>query len=80
MWLSRNVRQVCDGGVPTADHVLGHRRLRDLDAQLLELPVNPRRAPEGVGLGHPSDERSDLRGDGSGGLARSGGSSRSRRA
>ena len=49
---------------PTADQVLGDRRLRDLEAQLLELPVNPRRAPQGVGRGHPSDERADLRGDG----------------
>ena len=30
---------------------------------VLEFPVNPRRASKGVGLGHPSDERSDLRGD-----------------
>ena len=48
----------------TADQVLGDRRLGDLEAQLLELPVNPRRTPQGVGRGHPSDERSDLRGDG----------------
>ena len=32
---------------PMAHQVLGHRRLRDLDAQLLQLPVNARRAPEG---------------------------------
>jgi hypothetical protein len=31
---------------PKAHHVLGHRRLRDLNAQLLELPVNPGRAPD----------------------------------
>jgi hypothetical protein len=31
------------------DHVLRHRRLGNLDAQLLEFPVNPGRAPEGVG-------------------------------
>ena len=31
--------------------VLGYRRLRDLDAQFLKLPVNPRRAPEGL-AGH----------------------------
>jgi len=30
-----------------AHQVLGHRRLRDLDAQLVQLPVNARRAPEG---------------------------------
>jgi hypothetical protein len=32
---------------PMAHQVLGHRRLRDLDAQLLQFPVNERRAPEG---------------------------------
>jgi hypothetical protein len=47
-----------------ADDVLGDRRLRDLDAQLLELPVNPRRAPDGVRRGHPSDERANFQGDG----------------
>ena len=31
--------------------------------RLLELPVNPRRAPKGVGTRDSSDERSDLRGD-----------------
>ena len=50
-------------GLPMAHQILGHRRLRDLDAQLPEFPVNPRRTPEGVGLGHPLDERSDRRGD-----------------
>src|SRR4029453_7206455 len=48
---------------PMPDHVPGDSRLRDLDAWFLKLPVNPRRAPKGVGLGHLSDERSDLRGD-----------------
>ena len=33
-------------------------------APALDPTVNPRRAPQGVGLGHPPDERSDLRGDG----------------
>ena len=51
-------------GLPKAHQVLGHRRLRDLDAQLLEFPVHPRRTPEGVGVSHRADERSDLRGDG----------------
>jgi hypothetical protein len=32
---------------PMAHHVLGPRRLRDLDAQLLQVPVSARRAPEG---------------------------------
>ena len=47
-----------------ADQILGDRRLRDLEAQLLEFPVNPRRAPQGVGARHSSDQRSDLRRDG----------------
>src|SRR5881409_2842949 len=47
-----------------AHQILGHRRLRDLDAQLPEFPVNPRRTPEGVGARHATDQRSDLRGDG----------------
>ena len=47
-----------------ADHVLGHRRLRDRDAQFLQFPVNPRRAPEGVGASHAADERSDFMGEG----------------
>jgi hypothetical protein len=49
---------------PMTHKVLGYRRLRDLDPQFLQFPVNLRRAPEEVRLGHPSDERSDLRGDG----------------
>ena len=31
---------------PMAHKVLGYRRLRDLDPQFLEFPVNPRRAPD----------------------------------
>ena len=50
--------------LPMADDVRGHGCLGNLDAQLLELPVNPRRAPNGVRRGHPSDERSNLQGDG----------------
>ena len=53
------------------NHVLGDRGLGDLQAQLLELAVNPGRAPQGVGLGHPADGRSDLQGD-HGGQHRSG--------
>jgi hypothetical protein len=51
-------------GLAPAAQILGHRRLRDLDAQLLELPVNPRCTPQGVGVSHRANERSDLRGDG----------------
>ena len=41
-------------GRPTASshHVLGDRCLADLDAELEEFAVNPRRAPERVGAAH----------------------------
>ena len=65
---------------PVADQILGDRRLRDLDAQLLEFPVNPRRAPQGVGARHSSDERAHLRVDARTAWPVSGDSSRPRRA
>ena len=51
-------------GRSTADQVLGDRGLRDLEAELLELAVDPGRAPQGVGASHRADQRADLRGDG----------------
>ena len=39
-------------GRSTADQVLGDRGLGDLEAELLELAVNPGRAPQGVGASH----------------------------
>jgi len=42
-------------------HVFGDRGLRDLDAQLEELAMNPRSAPERIGQAHPAHEGSDLR-------------------
>jgi hypothetical protein len=48
----------------TADQVLGDRGLRDLEAELLELAVDPGCAPQGVGASHVSDERADVRRDG----------------
>jgi hypothetical protein len=47
----------------TADQILGDRGLGDLEAELLELAVDPGCAPQGVRLGHPADEGSDLRGN-----------------
>jgi hypothetical protein len=62
MWLSRNVRQVCDGGL------FGRTTYFDTVAWESQCPASgvPRESaarPREVGLGHPADERSDLRGD-----------------
>jgi hypothetical protein len=38
--------------VDEAHHKLGHTRLPDIDAQLEEFAVDPRRAPERVGKAH----------------------------
>jgi len=46
------------------DHVLGDGGLRDIDPKLEQFPVYPRCAPTWVGLGHPPDEPTDVRGNG----------------
>jgi hypothetical protein len=51
-------------GRSTADQILGDRGLRDLEAELLELAVDPGCAPQGVGARHGADQRADVRGDG----------------
>ena len=43
------------------DHVLGYRRLRDLDPELEQLAVNSRRSPEWVGGRDLADQRPNLR-------------------
>ncbi len=45
------------------DHVLGDRRLRDLDAELEQLAVNLWRSPAGIGLRHPAYELPNFGGD-----------------
>jgi hypothetical protein len=40
---------------PTLGHVLGNRRLRDLDPQLQQFAMNAWCAPQGVLLTHPPD-------------------------
>ena len=37
---------------PTSRHVLRHCRLRDLDAELEQLAMNARRAPQRIGTAH----------------------------
>src|SRR5262249_17682796 len=43
------------------DHVLGHRRLGDLKAELEQLAVNARRSPQRVLNAHPPDQGAQLR-------------------
>jgi hypothetical protein len=37
-------------------HILGHARLADVDAELKQLSVDPRRSPQRVGDAHPADK------------------------
>ena len=37
-------------------HVIGDGRLRDLNAELEQLAMDPRRAPKGIGLAHLADQ------------------------
>mgnify|MGYP001817640798 CR=1 FL=1 len=46
------------------DHVLGDGGLRDIDPKLEQFPVYPRCTPAWFGLRHPSDELTDVRGNG----------------
>src|ERR1035437_4344910 len=44
----------------SSHHVLGHRSLADLDAELKQLTVDPARAPERVGTAHLLDQIPNL--------------------
>ena len=55
---ARSAMAASDGGPRTWRPPPARSRRR-----VSEAPRESRRAPQGVGLGHPSDERSDLRGD-----------------
>src|SRR5258705_11578232 len=43
-------------------HILGHARLADIDAELKQLSVDPRRAPQRVGDAHLADKLAYLSG------------------
>ena len=45
------------------DHVLGDRRLGDLEPELQQFTMDARRAPQWILLAHPSDEFAQLRFD-----------------
>jgi len=42
-------------------HILGHARLSDIDAELEQLAMDPRRAPQRIGNAHLADQPADLR-------------------
>ncbi len=48
---------------PRPEHVLRNRRLRDRQAQLQQLAMDPRRTPERVGAAHAPNQISELRPD-----------------
>ena len=41
-------------------HILGHARLSDIDAELEQLSMDPRRAPQWIGNAHLADQPADL--------------------
>src|SRR5664279_5037586 len=41
-------------------HILGHARLADIDAELEQLSVDPRRSPQRIGNAHLADQPADL--------------------
>src|SRR5580704_19310372 len=45
---------------PTPRHVLGDRRLRDLDPELEQFAVDAGRTPQPIGQAHLPDEAADL--------------------
>src|SRR5664280_3342289 len=42
-------------------HILGHARLPDIDAELEQFAMDPRRAPQRIGNAHLADQPADLR-------------------
>ena len=46
--------------VSSPDHVLGHAGLSDLDAELEEFAMDPRRSPQRIGNAHLADKLADL--------------------
>jgi hypothetical protein len=59
-WFARNVRHVCEEGIPAPQHVFADAGLPDVDAQLEQLAVDARGAPERILSAHATDEISDL--------------------
>src|SRR6201999_3182742 len=47
--------------VSSFGHVLGHAGLSDIDAELEEFSMDPRRSPQRIGDAHLADKLADLR-------------------
>ncbi len=43
-------------GLPITNHILRYGRLREVNVEFEQLPVNPRCPPQEIGLTHVSDE------------------------
>jgi len=59
-WLWRKVFQVCRPPSPAPRHVLGDRRLGELEAELEKFAMYARRTPQPVGQAHLPDQPTDL--------------------
>ena len=62
-WLRRKVRHPWDGRPTSLDHVLRDARLSDLKAELEQLAMDARRAPQRIFNAHPPDQRAQVRVD-----------------
>jgi len=62
-WLARNVRQVCEGGGAALREEPGDGALGHVEAELQQLTMDSRSAPERIGRGHSCDKGRDLRVD-----------------
>ena len=61
LWLRRNVFQPCDGGRVLRAMYLATVGLADIDAELEQLAVDPRRAPKRIGDGHLPNQLANVR-------------------
>jgi hypothetical protein len=61
VWLRRKVPQPCEDGSRLLVIILGDRRLSDRKAELEQLTMNARRAPEQILNAHPPDQRPQVR-------------------
>ena len=52
---------VLRGWTPSSNHILGHRRLGEFEAELEQLTMDPRRTPKNILNAHAPDQRSQTR-------------------
>jgi hypothetical protein len=63
-WLVRKMRQVWEGGLRWRWQILGNRGLRLFDSEFEKFCADAERAPQRVGLTHPSSQVATLSGCG----------------